>query len=49
MMTRAKLLDNLARAIDAPREQGRLENIKKAFAEYTASLRKPRWKIWGKS
>jgi len=46
-MNNTKLLDDLARAIDAPRKPNRLKNIKKAFAEYTASLRKrPWWKFW---
>jgi hypothetical protein len=47
---KSQLLDNLARAIDAPREPGRLERIKEAFAEYTEELNrgKPPWyrRMW---
>ena len=43
-MKQAQLLDELARAIDAPRREYRLENIKRAFAEYTESLKAPLWK-----
>jgi hypothetical protein len=46
---KTQLLDELARAIDAPRSPGRLANIKKAFAAYTESLKVPWWKrIWRK-
>lgn len=41
-MTESELLDELAKAIDSPREKGRLQRIKKAFAEYTA-YRKRKW------
>jgi len=37
-MTQAELLDALARAIDAPRHDGRLDAIKRAFAAYTEAL-----------
>ena len=43
-MKQAQLLDELARAIDAPRREYRLENIKRAFAAYTWSLKAPWWK-----
>ena len=38
MASKAEKLDNLARAIDAPREKGRIKNIRKVFAEYAESL-----------
>ncbi len=31
-------LDNLAVAIDAPRQQGRIKAIRQAFVEYTMAL-----------
>jgi hypothetical protein len=34
----AELLDALARAIDAPRRDGRLDAIRRAFAAYTEAL-----------
>ena len=43
-MKQAQLLDELARAIDAPRREYRLEDIKRAFAAYTWSLKAPWWK-----
>ena len=47
-MTQAELLDALAKAIDAPRRDGRLGAIKWAFAAYTEALgyKKPWWKLW---
>ena len=45
--TRAELLDALAGAIDAPRRDGRLDAIRRAFAEYTEALeKKPWWQFW---
>jgi len=47
-MTQAELLDALAKAIDAPRRDGRLGAIKWAFAAYTEALYTKRsW--WDKS
>ena len=46
-MGKSELLDQLARAIDAGRHNGRLDEIRRAFAEYTESLeKKPWWKFW---
>ena len=46
-MTKPQLLDALARAIDAPRRDGRLDAIRRAFVEYTDALEKnPWWKFW---
>ena len=45
-MTKLRLLDALARAIDAPRRDGRLDAIRRAFEEYTDALNKPWWKFW---
>ena len=47
-MTQAELLDALARAIDAPRHDGRHKKIKVAFVAYTESLanKKHWWKFW---
>ena len=46
MVSKAEKLDNLARAVDSPREKGRIKNIRKAFAEYTESLnnKQPWWR-----
>jgi len=41
---KSQALDQLARAIDTPRRPGRLKDIKRAFADYTNSLKKPWWK-----
>ena len=46
-MTQAELLDALAKAIDAPRRDGRLDAIKRALAAYTEALYTKRsWWDW---
>lgn len=43
-MKEAELLDNLAKAIDAPRSPaGRQKRIEEAFTAYTESLKKMPW------
>lgn len=42
-----KLLDNLARAIEAPRRQNRMKDIREAFAALTINV--PWWvRMWRK-
>ena len=46
-MTKSQLLDELARILDSEPYKGRWGDAQKAFAEYTASPRRPWWKFWG--